>query len=151
MKTEHWTQENALAALLTPAAARAAGTYATDAVDATVYLDRLVATTLIGTLAGAATINTRWQHCSGSVSSDSAWADISSASCITSTFASASNDKASHLELRLDQNPATSRYVRALASVATSTWIGGITVFGEPRYQPAADVDNAAVGQIVVY
>lgn len=105
----------------------------------------------IGTLAGAASIDCRFQHCSGSASSLSAWADISSASCITSTVGSGSNDKILELELRLDQNPATSPYVRALVSTATSTWIGGLTVWGDPIWKPATDHDSADVVQTVVY
>lgn len=150
MTNMNLTQKIALAAQLAPAAARAAGSYYTPAIAAGMY-NRLVAALQIGTLAGAASINCRWQHCSGSADSLAGWADISSTTCITSTVGSASNDKVQALELRLDQNPGTSAYVRALVSTATSTWIGGVTVWGEPRWRPATDHDTADVVQVVVY
>lgn len=150
MNTENLSQSLANAAQIAPAAARAASSYVTPAIDAGMY-PRLLATLQIGTLAGSGTVNFRFQHCSASASSDAGWADVSSASCISSTFASGSNDKIGELELRIDQNPSTSQYVRLLATVATSTWIGSALVQGEPRFQPANVVDSADVVQIVVY
>lgn len=150
MITENYTQQIAVATHISPAAARAAGSYVTPAVDTTLF-KRLVALLQVGTLAGSATVNARFQHNSVSASSDAGWADINSTSCITSSFASASNDKVGQLELRLDQNPSTSRYVRALVSTATSTWIGGAIVYGEPIYKPATDRDSVDVVQTVVF
>lgn len=149
MRTENITQELATVGIITPAAARAASSYLTETIDGLEY-DRLVATLFIGTLAGSGTLNGRFQHCSGSLSSDSAWADVN-ASCITSTFSSGTNDSVAHLELRLDQNPSLSRYFRFLASNATSTWIGAAEVKGRPVHKPAKDLDSAVVAQIVVY
>jgi hypothetical protein len=143
-------QKLALAAHITPAAARAASTYYTDAIDTTKF-KRLLGVLQIGTLAGGASIYARFQHCSGSASSLAAWADISSASCTTATYGSGSNDKLPQLELRLDQNPSTSRYVRLQVTNATSTWIGGALVVGEPIYKPAADHDSADAVAAVVY
>jgi hypothetical protein len=134
---------------ITPAAARAASTYVTPAVDKSKY-NRLLAVLQVGTLAGNASINARFQHCSGSASSLAAWADIQSASCITANYGSGSNDKLPTLELRLDQNT-TSRYVRLLVTNATSTWLGGAVVLGEPVYGPATDYDSADVVAPVVY
>lgn len=150
MRTSNLSQELGLAGHITPAAARAASSYVTEGIPKAQY-SRLLAMVQIGTLAGAATVNARFQHCSASASSDAGWADISSASCITSTFASASNDKVGELELRLDQNPSVSDYVRALATVATSTWVGALQVVGMPRFLPATGVDTADVVQTVVY
>lgn len=150
MKTENLSQTIGVVTHITPAAARAASSYVTPAVDAGMYC-RLLALLQTGTIAGAGTVNARWQHCSASASSNANWADISSASCITSTFASTSNDKIGELELRIDQNPGTSQYVRVLVSAATSTWIGGLVVLGEPRFKPATGVDSADVVQTVVY
>lgn len=147
---ENITEKNAVAAIITPAAARAAGSYVSAAVEAK-YYDRLVARILIGTLAGAATLTGKFQHCSASASSDAGWADISTASCITSAFASGSNDKVGQLELRLEQHPEVSDFVRIYVSAATSTWIGGVVVEGEPRFSPATDLDSADVVQTVVY
>lgn len=147
---ENLSQKVALVTHLTPAAARAVGSYYTAAADALLY-ERLLSIMQVGTLAGSGTVNQRFQHCSVSASGDAGWADISSASCISSTFASASNDKVSELELRLDQLPTTSRYVRVMAVAATSTWIGGIQVLGIPIYKPATANDSADVVQTVVY
>lgn len=150
MNTENLSQSLAVVTHITPAAARAASSYVSPAIDAGMYA-RLLALLQVGTLAGSATVNIRFQHCSGSASSDAGWADISSASCISSAFASGSNDKIGELELRIDQNPSTSQYVRVLVSAATSTWIGGAIVLGEPRFTPATVVDSADVVQTVVY
>jgi hypothetical protein len=149
MQTKNIAQRLAFVEQITPAATRAAGTYATGVIDASRF-ERLIASLQVGTLAGAATINLRWQH--GLDSGGSDMADIDSTNCITSSFASASNDKIARLELRLDQRPAVKRYVRALVSTATSTWIGGVQVHGLPSiYQPASDYNASAVAQTVVY
>ncbi len=149
MQTHNLTQTNAVAAIITPAAARAAGSYVTPAIEAKHY-DALVARLLVGTLSGAATITGKFQHCSVSASSAAAWADVNSA-CATSAFASASNDVVGQLELRLDQRPAVSDFVRFYVSAATSSWLGGAIVEGEPRYSSATDYDSSVVGQTVVY
>lgn len=149
MRNQNLTQQLAVATHLTPAAARAAGSYVTPAIEAK-YYDRLVALLSIGTLAGAATVQAKFQHCSVSASSAAAWADVNSA-CATSAFASGSNDKIGQLELRLDQNPSVSEFVRVLVSTATSTWIGALHVLGEPMYKPATGYDTADVVQTVVY
>lgn len=150
MKTANLTQTLSVATHITPAAARAAGSYVSEAADASKF-SRLVALLQVGTLAGSGTVNVRFQHCSGSASSLAGWADVSSASCISSTFASASNDKIGQLELRVDQYPALNKFVRVLVSAATSTWLGGCVVVGEPRWNPATDHDSADVVQTVVY
>lgn len=150
MRNQRLSQAIAVAAHLTPAAARAASSYVTDAVDGSKY-DHLLALLQVGTLAGAGTINARFQHCSGSASSLAAWADVNSTSCITSTFASTSNDKIGELELQVDQNSTLERYLRVLVTTAVSTWIGGVQVLGTPRYLPATDVDHADVVQTVVF
>lgn len=161
MRKENLSQKIGVAAFTTPAAARAASSYGNDdtaVIDGLMY-DRLMAVMLVGTLAGSGTLNGRWQHCSASVSSDSAWADVNSSTgtAITSTYGSGSNDKISVHELRLDQpNSANSaapvqRFVRFLTTAATSTWIGAVVVLGEPKYAPAKDVDSSSVAAIVVY
>lgn len=145
------TQRVALAGQLAVSSApRAASSYVSDPVDTTL-LHRLSAECAIGTLAGAATVNFRFQQNSVSVSSDSGWADINSTSCITSTFSSTVNNSIARLELRLDQNPTVKRYVRALASAATSTWTGNVLLLAEPAaYEPASD-RNQNVTQTVVF
>ena len=145
------TQRVALAGQLAVSSApRAASSYVTDPVDTTL-LHRLSAECAIGTLNAAATVNFRFQQNSVSVSSDSGWADINSTSCITSTFSSTVNNSTARLELRLDQNPTVKRYVRALASVATSSWTGAIQLLAEPAsYEPASD-RNQNVTQTVVF
>lgn len=151
MITENLTQQLAVATFITPAAARNTGSYVSPAVDASLF-KRLAAYLHVGTLAGTGTVNLRFQHCSVSASSAAAWADINSTTCITSTLASTSNDRLAQLELRLDQNPTVSQFVRVLASVATSNgWVGGATVLGEPIYKPATDRDTADVVQTVVF
>jgi hypothetical protein len=147
---ERLSQAVAVATHITPAAARAAGSYVSAAVDTTRFA-RLVAVLQTGTIAGAGTINARFQHNSASASNDGGWADVSSASCITSTFASTSNDKLGQLEYVVDQYPSNSRFVRVLASAATSTWLGGVVVMGEPILKPATDYDSADVVQTVVF
>jgi hypothetical protein len=145
------TQRVALAGQLAVSSApRAAGSYQSDSVDTTL-LHRLSAECAIGTLAGSGTVNFRFQQNSVSVSSDSGWADINSTSCITSTFTSAANNSAARLELRLDQNPTVKKYVRALATVATSSWTGNIQLLAEPAsYEPTSD-RNQNVAQTVVF
>jgi hypothetical protein len=152
MQAKNLTQRLGILDHITPAAARAAGSYVTGAVDASRF-ERLVAVLQVGTLAGAATLNARFQsNSSASSSADSAWADIDSTNCITSTFASTSNDKLAPLELRLDQNPTVSRYVRALVSAAVSTWLGGLVLYGEPAiFAPASQFNNAAVATAIVF
>jgi hypothetical protein len=150
VESQNLSQRVALAAHLTPAAARAASTYFTEAIDASKY-NRLLGLLSVGTLAGNATLLGRFQHSSGSASDGSDWADISSASCTTATFGSGSNDKVALLELRVDQNPSISRYVRLQATNGTSTWIGDLKVLGEPRHKPATDYDSAAAVAPVVY
>jgi hypothetical protein len=150
MKTHDLSQSIGVLAHITPAAARAASSYYSAAVDAQKF-DRLLGILQIGTLAGNASINARFQHCAASASDDSTWADINSTSCITATYGSGSNNKLPTLELRLDQNPATSRYVRLAVDVATSTWIGGAVILGETRYDPVTDHDSADVVAPVVY
>lgn len=136
--------------LAVSSAPRAAGSYVTDPVDTTL-IHRLSAECAIGTLAGAATVNFRFQQNSVSVSSDSGWADINSTSCITSTFSSTANGSLARLELRLDQNPTVKKFVRALASAATSSWTGAIQLLAEPAsYEPTSD-RNQNVAQTVVF
>lgn len=161
MRTQNLSQKIAFAAYTTPAAARASSSYGNDdtaVIDGSLY-DRLLAAVMVGTLAGAGTINGRWQHCSGSVSSDSAWADVNSSAsqAITPTVTSTSNDKLILSELRLDQpNSANSaapvqRYVRFVVNTAVSTWVGGAVVIGEPKFGPATGVDSTGVVSVVVY
>lgn len=147
---ENLTEKNAVAAIITPAAARAAGSYVSPAIESKLY-DRLAARVMVGTLAGAATLTGKFQHNSVSASSDAGWADVSSASCITSAFASGSNDKVGQLELALEQHPTVSSFVRFYVSAATSTWLGAVIVEGEPKFRPATDVDSSDVVQTVVY
>lgn len=148
MRRENWTQRNAMVAqIVGSSATKAAGSYYSDVVTAGLY-DRLVAVTEVTFLQGTATLLGKWQHCSAS---NGTFVDISSASCTTSTFTSAANGSTAHLELRLDQNPSVSAYVQFCAQLATSTGFFNVHVFGEPNYQPAKDVDLAAVVQIVTY
>jgi hypothetical protein len=145
------SQAVAVAAHITPAAARAASSYYTAAVDASKF-SRLLGLLQIGTLAGNASIAGVFQHSSGSASDGSDWAAISSASCTTGNYGSGSNDKVAQLELRVDQNPATSRYVRLAVANATSTWIGGAVVLGvAARHNPASDYKHADAVAAVVY
>jgi hypothetical protein len=143
------TERLAVVTQLTPAAARAAGSYVTAAFEGKLY-DQVVAYLQTGTIAGAGTIQAKFQHCSVSASSAAAWADVNSA-CITSAFPSTSNDKVGQLELRIDQEPSLSQFLRVHVSAATSTIISNVLVIGEPKYAPAADVDSADVVQTVVY
>jgi hypothetical protein len=143
-------QKIGVVAQLEPAAARAVSSYYTSAIDSNLYTN-LLALVQIGTLAGSGTVNARFQHCSVSASGDAGWADVSSASCITSTFTSASNAKVGELELLLREQPRTSRFVRIMTVNATSTWIGGVVVLGDPKYKPATDRDTADVVQTVVF
>jgi hypothetical protein len=148
---QNQTEAIAVLAQITPAAARASSSYFSDAFDWTRF-QRAVATLQIGTLAGAATINLRFQHNISSVSSHSAWADVNATSCITSTFASGSNDKIARLEVRIDQNSALKTYGRALVTVAASTWIGNVIVHGYPAiYSPASQYNHADVVATVVF
>jgi hypothetical protein len=149
MKANNLTQELAVATRLTPAAARAAGSYVTPAILASKF-ERLVALLQIGTLSGSATVLAKFQHNAASASDDGGWADVNSA-CVTSAFASTSNDKLGQLELRVDQYPALSAYVRILTSAATSSWLGGCEVLGMPRHKPATEHDSADVVQTFVY
>jgi hypothetical protein len=148
--TERLSQGVAVAAHITPAAARAAGSYVSEAVDTTRF-SRLMGVLQLGTIAGAGSVNLRFQHNSASASNASGWADISSASCITATYGSGSNDKLPTLEYVADQYPANSRFVRVLVSAATSTWLGGAVVLGAPLFSPATDVDSADVVTPVIY
>lgn len=144
-------QTVAVAAHITPAAARAASSYYTAAVDASKF-DRLLGLVQVGTLAGNGTVLGRFQHASGSASDGSDWADISSASCTTATLGSGSNDKVMQLELQIDQRPSISRYVRLQVTTATSTWIGGAIVLGTAdKYEPASDAKSADVVAAVIY
>jgi len=148
---ERLSQGIAVAAHITPAAARAASSYVTPAIDASQY-HTLLALLEVGTLSGAATVSARFQTCSGSASSLAGWADVNSASCITSAFASGSNDKIGQLELQVHQYGSTlERYIRVLVSASTSSWLGACQVLGTPRYSPATDVDTSDVVQTVVY
>jgi hypothetical protein len=148
MRVSNLSQDLAVAGIVTPAQ-NAASSYLSETIKAGLY-DRLLAVMLVGTLSGAATQKGKFQHCSGSLSSDSAWTDVD-ATCVTSTFSSTSNDKIANLELRLDQNPTVSAYVRFLQSIAVSSGTGATVIVGLPRYKPAADVDSASVAQIVVF
>ncbi len=150
MRTRNLSESIALATHIPPAAARAVGSYVGEAVDAKGF-ERLVARIHVGTLAGSGTATLKFQHSSVSASSAAAWADVSSASCITSAFASGSNNKVGQLELRVDQYSALNRYIRPYVEVATSTWIGCVTVDGEPLHGPATAQDTADVVQTVVY
>jgi hypothetical protein len=150
MQSENASQAISVAAQITPAAARAASSYYSAAVDASKF-ERLLGLVQVGTLAGNASINGRFQHCSGSASSLT-WTDISSTSCITANLGSGSNDKVQQLELRIDQNPTLSRYVRLAVVTATSTWIGGATVLGVASpYQPGSDNNTTDAVAAVVY
>jgi len=147
---ERLSQGIAVATHITPAAARAAGSYVTPAVDGSQY-HQLLALLEVGTLSGAATVSAKFQTCSGSASSLAGWADVNSA-CITSAFASTSNDKIGELELQVHQYGSTlERYLRVLVSATTSSWLGACQVLGVPRYKPATDVDSSDVVQTVVY
>ena len=149
MENKNLTETVPVVGHLTPAAARAAGTYATGWLDASRF-QRLTALLQVGTIAGTGTLNMRWQSATDTNGTSSA--DINSTSCITSTFASTSNDKIAQLELRLDQNPSTPRYVRAFASTANSTWIGGIIVIGcSAIHEPASAYKHADVVATTVY
>lgn len=131
--------------------ARASGSNAGAAIDASLF-DKLVGILHIGVLTSTGTINLRFQHNSNSVSSHSAWADISSASCVTSTFGSANNGEVALLELNLNQHPEVSRYVRALTTGATNSWLGGAHVLGaDALYDPASDENDSDVAQTVVF
>jgi hypothetical protein len=150
MITENLTQKLAVVGAISPGtSATATGSNYTESIDASIF-PRLVAYVIVGGLAGAGTVNVRFQHCSGSLSSDSAWADVNSA-CVTSTYVSGANGSVGELELRLDQNPSVSRYVRAESVGATSTWNGAVLVVGVPTFHPGRDVDSAIVKEIVVY
>jgi hypothetical protein len=149
MEIQNLTEGVTVADQLTPAAARAAGTYATGWIDASRF-QRLAAVLQTGTIAGTGTLNMRWQ--SATATNGAGSADINSTSCITSTFASTSNDKVALLELRLDQNPSTARYVRAFASTANSTWIGGIVVLGTSGiHEPTSGYKSADVVATTVF
>jgi hypothetical protein len=150
MRSNNLSEELALVSHIPPAAARAAGSYVGEAID-TKNFERLLARIHIGTLAGSATIAMKFQHSSVSASSAAGWADVSSASCITSAFASTSNAKVGQLELRVDQYSALTRYVRPYVENVTSTWIGTVEVTGEPLVKPATGGDTADVVQTVVY
>jgi hypothetical protein len=150
MDNQNLSQAVAVAAHITPAAARAASSYYTAAIDASKF-SRLLGLLQIGTMAGNASISGVFQHSSGSASDGSDWAAIN-ASCTTGNYGSGSNDKVPQLELRLDQNPATSRYVRLAVVLATSTWIGGAVVIGTAaRHEPASDNKSSDVVAAVVY
>lgn len=149
MVHENLSQRLALLGHLTPAAARASGSYATGWVD-TLAFPRVLATLAVGTLAGAATINMRFQDATASDGTGSA--DIDSTNCITATYTSASNDKYVRLELRADQNQAVNRFVRAYITLAVSTWIGAVVVEGEPaNYAPASDFNHADLVATTVF
>jgi hypothetical protein len=150
MRARNLSEDVGLVTHIPPAAARAAGSYVGAAVDASNF-ERLVARIHIGTLAGAATVAMKFQHSSVSASSAAGWADVSSASCITSAFASTSNNKVGQLELRVDQYSALTRYVRPYVEAVTSTWLGCVEVTGEPLIKPATAGDSADVVQTVVY
>lgn len=152
MRDRNITQEVAVLTHLTPgSSALAAGSSASPAFDASRF-QRVKALLQIGTLAGAGTVNIRFQHNSTSVSSHSAWADVNSA-CVGSTFTSAKNGLLSQLELKLDQQPLVSRYVRAVATVAVSTWLaGGVVVEGIGSvFEPASQFNTTDVQESVVY
>ncbi len=134
---------------ITPAAARAAGSFYSGAIQASKFA-RLVAYLQTGTLTAAATVQAKWQHCSGSASSLAGWADINSAA-VTSAFVSTANDKIGQLELKVDQYPTISAYVRVAVVAAVSSWLGGCIVVGKPRWKPATDHDTADVAQTVIY
>ena len=151
MISKNLTQELGILAHVSAGSTRAAGSYASEAVDASKF-GRLVGLLNVGTLAGAATASLRFQHNSVSTGSDSGWSDVNSDSCITSAHASGDNGKLAALELRLDQNPSTARFVRALVSAVTSTWNGAAQVFGHPpRYSPASDYNSDDVAAITVF
>ena len=59
----------------------------------------------------------------------------------------------SQLELKLDQQPLVSRYVRAVATVAVSTWLaGGVVVEGIGSvFEPASQFNTTDVQESVVY
>jgi hypothetical protein len=149
LDNQNLTEGVTVAGHVTPAAARAAGTYATAWIDASRF-QRLAAVLQTGTIAGTGTANLRWQSATDTNGTGSA--DISSTACITSTYASTSNDKLSALELRLDQNPSTPRYVRAFVSTANSTWIGGVIVLGTGGiHEPTSAYKSADLVQTTVY
>lgn len=136
---------------ITPSSAPfAAGSAATGWID-TRDFEQLLAIVQVGTIAGAGTVNVKFQHASTSVGGGSA--DISSA-CVTSTFASTDNNEIGGLVLQCGQHPEIQRYVRAVATIATSTWAGGVIVEGhQARYEPASDYGGtlAPASNFVVY
>jgi hypothetical protein len=151
MRPTNLSEDIAVVSHIVPSAARNTGSYVGAAVDATNF-ERLVARLHIGTLAGTGTATMKFQHSSVSASSAAAWADVSSASCITSAFASTSNGKIGQLELRADQYSALNRYIRPYVEIATSNgWVGCVEVTGEPILKPATGFDTADVVQTVVY
>lgn len=151
MQVANLTEVMALVSHIPPSATRAASSYVGEAIDASLF-PRLVARLHIGVLLGAATLTGKFQHNSGSVSSDSNWADIDSTNCITSAFASTSNSKVGQLELRAAQHSAILRYVRPYVMAATSAWTGSVTVDALPvQITPATSRDTADVVQTVVF
>ncbi len=92
MRTENLTQTIAVAAHIPPAAARAAGSYVTPAIEAK-HFDRLTALLDVGTLSGAATVLAKYQHCSVSASSAAAWA-VAAIAVPASSFTSSETTRA---------------------------------------------------------
>lgn len=147
------SQDLATVAYLTSmGSARASGSFVTDAVDASQF-DRLLGRLHVGTLASTATVQARFQHSSISASSASTWADVSSASAITSAIGSANNYKIEQLELRVDHLGSTiNQYVRLKVDTTVSTWNGGAEILGHRAiYAPSSDLNASAVTQTVVY
>ena len=151
MQNQNISDFNGAISFIHPAAARNTGSYVGDAIDASLY-PRILARLLIGTLAGTGTAKMKFQHCSVSASSAAAWADVDSASCVTSLFASTSNSKLGQLELKADQYSNLQRYIRPYVEIATSNgWVGAVICEGHPLHRPAVDLDHADVVQTVVY
>jgi hypothetical protein len=141
-----------LAYLTSMGSARASGSFVTAAVDAARY-DRLVGVLHVGTLTSTATVQARFQHSSVSASSATGWADVSSASCISSAFTSGDNYEKGQLEFRVENYGSTiTRYVRLKVDTTVSTWNGGAEILGlEGIYEPSSGQNAAAVSDTVVY
>ncbi len=150
MHTENLTQEIAVAEHITPAAARAAGSFYSGAIQTSKFA-RLLGILQVGTLTGAATVLAKWQHCSASASSLAGWADINSAATLVAVASAAGNDKLGELELRCDQYPTISPFVRLAVVAAVSSWLGAAIIVGKPRWKPATDHDTADVTATVIY
>lgn len=141
-----------LAYLTSMGSARASGSFVTAAVD-TARFDRLLGRLHVGTLTSTATVQARFQTSSVSASSAAGWADVSSASCITSAFTSGDNYELGHLELKVDHyGSVLERYVRLKVDTTVSTWNGGAEIIGiNGIYEPTSGQNVAALSNTVVY